>query len=73
MTDEDEVIPVDHLVPSPETENTFDLRRLPPHDLDRVEIRVGGDSPRDLRTVGTQDTHRIPALETPARLDNARG
>jgi hypothetical protein len=73
VTDKYEIIPVDHLVASPETENTFDLRRLPPHDLDRIEIRVGNDSTGNFGTIGSQDAHGITTLESPTRLDDTRG
>ena len=71
MTDEHEIVPVDHLVTASEAENTFDLRRLPPHDLGGIEIRIGNDPPGDLDPVGSQNAHGVAALESPTGIDHA--
>src|SRR5262249_50884461 len=73
LTQQHQVVAVNHLVASTEAEELGDLGGLAPHDACRVAIGVRNDAARDLRAIAGEHAHGVATVEAPARSGDTGG
>ena len=72
-SEDDEVVPVDHLVQSLVAQRLFDVRRLRPADLPQLIRIVVDESPRELRPVPSARPTAAPAANSPSTSTSPEG